>query len=154
MKLEIERKFLIKKEFISKLSKIKPIQIAQGYLTLEKGYHTRVRLSKKGRSKTATITSKVGSGLVRQEYEQNLEVSHCEMLFKHCKKILRKERRKIKFGGFIWEVDFFPDHNIWVAEIEVPSKNTKFTLPEFAGKEVTHDHKYSNIRLAKKVKKS
>ena len=152
MKLEIERKFLIKKEFIPKLSKITPIQIAQGYLTLAKGYHTRIRLSKKGRSKTATITSKLGSGMVRQEFEQSLEVKHCEMLFKHCKKILRKERRKIKFAGFTWEIDYFPDHKIWVAEIEIPSKNTKFSLPAFIGKEVTGNNKYSNIRMAKKVK--
>ena len=154
MKLEIERKFIIKKEFIQKLSKITPIQIAQGYLTLEKGYHTRIRLSKKGRSKTATITSKLGSGLVRQEFEQSLDVDHCEMLFEHCKKILIKERRKVKFEGFTWEIDYFPDFNLWVAEIEIPSKNTKFKLPEFVGKEVTGNNKYSNIRLAKKVKKN
>lgn len=153
MKLEIERKFLIKKEFIAKLSKITPIQIAQGYLTLAKGYHTRIRLSKKGKKKSATITSKLGSGLVRQEFEQSLDTKHCEMLFKHCLKILRKERRKVNYQGFTWEIDYFPDHKIWVAEIEIPSKNTKFSLPEFVGKEVTGNNKYSNIRLATKVKK-
>lgn len=151
MNLEIERKFLIKPQFIKSLKALPKKTITQGYLTLGHKYHTRVRLitSLPGKNQ-GFITSKIGSGLVRQEYEEPLSLEHVKILLTHCLKILVKERRQVKYKGLIWDIDYFPDYDLWVAEVELTRQNQKITLPEFIGKEVTGQKKYSNIKLARK----
>ena len=54
--------------------------------------------------------------------------------------------------GLKWEVDEFLGDNagLVVAEIEVPTEDTKFSLPEWIGKEITGDKKYNNSQLCKK----
>lgn len=148
---EIERKFLVNPLwFSSNLKKLPIYHITQGYLTLEKKYHTRIRITKHKNVSKATITSKLGSGIVRTEFEESISLSHAKVLMSRCLKVLKKERRKIKFKGFVWEIDYYPDHGFVVAEIELPSKTTKFECPPWVVKEISGNKKYSNIQLAVK----
>jgi CYTH domain-containing protein len=64
--------------------------------------------------------------------------------------LLLKRRFKIGFKGFIWEVDEFLGANdgLVIAEIELESVDQEFKKPDWAGKEITGDSRYSNKCLA------
>lgn len=150
MNKEIERKFLISVETFKELAKKNPpMMLDQGYYVLKKGFHTRVRIVN---NKEASITTKTGSGMVRTEYEQSLDLDHAQIIFSECQKVLRKQRIKFEYHGKTWDIDFFIDHNIAVAEVELTSEDEHFAIPSWVIKEVTGDKKYSNIALSKSVK--
>ncbi|AUS02899.1 CYTH domain protein [Vibrio phage 2.275.O._10N.286.54.E11] len=62
-----------------------------------------------------------------------------------------KERYRIPHGELTFEVDVFSDHNkgLVLIEIEMPSKDTVITLPDWVGEEVTLDPRYKNVNLIK-----
>ncbi len=64
---------------------------------------------------------------------------------------LKKNRYKIEFAGFIWEVDEFFGENdgLIVAEIELESEDQQFDKPEWVGDEVSGDPRYFNSNLIK-----
>ena len=156
MALEIERKFAVTIEDFKKLAgQYRAARIDQGYLVLAEGFHSRVRIQTDLESKEvicATFTSKLGSGMVREEHEDSVSISHARILLKRSLKVVHKQRLEVKYKGLTWEVDYFVDHDLAVAEVELPSVDHKFEKPDWAGKEVTKDKKYSNIRLAKDQK--
>ena len=51
-----------------------------------------------------------------------------------------------------WEIDEFPDRNLVMAEVELPSPSTEVTAPDWLRphvvREVTDDPAYTNYRLA------
>ncbi len=150
MNQEIERKFLISVKSFKKLASTHKVQLLeQGYFVLKKDFHTRVRIVD---NKTATITSKTGSGMVRGEFEQSLDLDHAKIIFSQCVKVLNKQRLHISYKGKTWDVDFFPDHDVAIAEIELSSVDEAFDLPPWIIREVTGKKKYSNIQMAKKPK--
>ena len=53
--------------------------------------------------------------------------------------------------GLVWELDQFLGNNegLWLTEVELPNKNTDFSLPNWVGLEVTEDRKLSSHRLAR-----
>ena len=55
------------------------------------------------------------------------------------------------FAGFEWVIDVFKGDNegLVLAEIELPSEDTSFDLPPWAGQDVTFDHRFSNSALSK-----
>ena len=65
---------------------------------------------------------------------------------------IRKRRHRVKDGSLTWEIDEFPDRNLVVAEVELPSPSTEVTTPDWLRphvlREVTDDPAYSNYRLA------
>ena len=66
---------------------------------------------------------------------------------------LRKRRYSIRESDdLVWEVDEFLDRNLVLAEIELPSVDTSFELPEWMrdvlDREVTDEPEYTNARLA------
>ena len=67
------------------------------------------------------------------------------------KPIIEKNRYKIEFAGFIWEVDEFFGENegLIVAEIELESEDQQFDKPEWVGDEVSGDPRYFNSNLIK-----
>lgn len=147
MNLEIERKFLLKKDFIIEKLKIKAKQeLRQGYL--REDLNLRVRIVNK---KEAFLTYKEGSGFVRKEYETKIELDMAQKLYKKSKLFIKKIRYIYKHSdGKIWELDYFPKYKLWLAEIELKSKKEKFEKPDFIGKDVTSDKRYSNRNLATK----
>jgi len=85
------------------------------------------------------------------EYEYDIPENDAkEMLDDLCEKpIIEKNRYKIDFAGFIWEVDEFFGENqgLIVAEVELESEDQRFEKPEWIGDEVTGDPKYFNSNL-------
>jgi len=87
------------------------------------------------------------------EYEYEIPVEDANVLLDElCEKpIIEKNRYKIEFAGFIWEVDEFFGENkgLIVAEIELESEDQQFEKPEWVGDEVSGDPRYFNSNLIK-----
>ena len=146
MGTEIERKFLLKGD--SWRSLVKGTKYRQGYLSSTKERIVRVRtIDDKGYLTIKGITT----GATRVEYEYDIpENDAMEMLDDLCEKpIIEKNRYKIDFAGFIWEVDEFFGENqgLIVAEVELESEDQRFEKPEWISDEVTGDPKYFNSNL-------
>ena len=67
------------------------------------------------------------------------------------KPIVEKIRYKITHEGKTWDVDEFLGDNMGliIAEIELDEENETFSLPDWAGEEVTGETKYYNANLIK-----
>jgi CYTH domain-containing protein len=145
-RLEIERKFLVKSS--DWLTGHRGTVYKQGYLSTEASRTVRIRLE--GEKGKLTIKGKK-KGIAGIEFEYSIPKNDAEFLLKSlCKKpIIEKIRYKIKFGGFIWEVDIFSGENkgLKLAEIELQSINQEFKIPDWVGEEVTHDRRFRNANL-------
>src|SRR5699024_1605004 len=98
------------------------------------------------------ITIKSGTnGLSRKEFEYEIPIEDAEELLTLCVKIIVKKRFEIVFKGFKWEVDEFhqPHKGLLLAEIELPTEDTSFHLPDWVGEEVTGKPEYYNANMLK-----
>lgn len=154
---EIERKFLVRTTDYTKLAE--PTYYKQGYIPTLTGITVRVRIA----GTRAYITMKDRAvGFSRHEFEYEVPIADAQqMLDLMCSKPqIEKHRYVIDAGpgtladgspveGLHWEVDLFHGDNegLVVAEIEVPSEDTKFNLPTWIGEEVTGDKRYYNSHL-------
>lgn len=167
---EIERKFLVKGEAWRKLDD--GMLYRQGYLSItpepavppievesgnQYGYvsvmpHSVVRVRTVGKQGYLTIKSEV-TGTTRLEFEYEIPLDDAnEMLDTLCHKpLIEKIRRKVEYGGLIWEVDEFLGENagLVVAEVELTDENQAVGLPEWVGEEVTGDRRYYNAMLSR-----
>lgn len=146
MAIEIERKFLVVGE---SWRSAPAVFYSQGYLSSDKTRTVRVRIA----GEQAFLTVKgVTQGMSRAEFEYAIPPADARELLLMCEQpLIEKYRRKIIYAGFVWEVDDFLGENqgLIVAEIELPSEDTLFTKPEWAGQEVTADARYFNSNLAR-----
>lgn len=148
MGIEIEKKFLLTGDAWKALAK--GTAYRQGYLSSVKERTVRVRTI----DASGFLTIKgVSVGATRMEYEYDIPLEDAKILLDElCEKpIIEKNRYKIEFGGFIWEVDEFFGENegLVVAEIELESEDQVFEKPEWVGEEVTGDPRYYNSNLIK-----
>ncbi|SVB45243.1 uncharacterized protein METZ01_LOCUS198097 [marine metagenome] len=144
---EIERKFLIDQTRLPK--NMKGVKYAQGYIAINEDGIVRIRI--KGNFAVLTIKTS-GTGISRDEFEYEIPLDDAKsLLVLFNDKIIYKTRYKIIYDGKEWEIDEFHKQNdgLWLAEIELESKNESFTLPEWLTKEVTGDKKYYNAYLSK-----
>jgi len=148
MGTEIERKFLLTGNGWRKLAI--GTRYRQGYLNSNKERTVRVRTCN-GRG-FLTIKG-ISVGAVRMEFEYDIPVEDAEvMLDQLCEKpLIEKDRYKINFGGFTWEVDEFFGENegLVIAEIELEREDQPFEKPKWIGEEVTGDPRYFNSSLIK-----
>lgn len=149
MGVEIERKFLLSGDGWMHLGE--PVFFKQGYLSSQKERVVRVRIE----GERAVMTIKGASkGATRGEWEYEIPVADAaELLDGLCEQpLIEKYRRRIEFGGNVWEVDEFLGVNagLVVAEIELQSEDQQFDKPEWIGEEVTGDARYFNSSLIKK----
>ena len=65
--------------------------------------------------------------------------------------LIEKLRYKLPWHGLVREVDVFQGENLGlvIAEIELPHEDKVFEKPEWLGRDVTSDRRYSNASLAK-----
>ncbi len=147
MALEIERKFLVKRDLLPTL--IDPIPIQQAYIPTSNGTTVRVRLA--GNVAMLTIKTRTIS-ISRNEYEFPIPVTDArELIEKACHaNLVEKHRHLVRHGGLIWEIDIFSGLNegLIVAEIELEQEDQEFDLPDWAAEEVSDDSRYSNSNLA------
>jgi CYTH domain-containing protein len=66
---------------------------------------------------------------------------------------VRKNRHVVAAGGLAWEIDFFLDRDLVLAEVELPSVDTPAEPPDwlrpYVVREVTLETAYLNSRLAR-----
>jgi CYTH domain-containing protein len=162
MKLEIERKFLLKAMPDKTPSEI--VKIDQWYWKNSKGVWERARSwdsNINGMSWIHTIKKSVAKG-INIEDEHNLTKEEYEFFTKRCKtpdedaKFISKERWIYPDGDLKWEVDIFNSgHHLIVAEIEIPKKSFKVNIPDFIKDkllmEVTEIKQFSNRNLSNKI---
>ena len=146
MGTEIERKFLLIGDSWRSLAT--GTKYRQGYLNSTKERVVRVRTV----DDDGFLTIKgITTGATRVEHEYKIPKKDAtEMINELCEKpIIEKNRYKIDFAGFIWEVDEFFGENqgLIVAEIELENEEQSFEKPEWIGDEVTGDPKYFNSNL-------
>ena len=162
MKLEIERKFLLKAMPDKAPSEI--VKIDQWYWKNSKGVWERARSwnsNINGVSWIHTIKKSVAKG-INIEDEHNLTKEEYEFFTKRCNtsgedaKFISKERWIYPDGDLKWEVDIFNSgHHLIVAEIEIPKKSFKVNIPDFIKDkllmEVTDFKQFSNRNLSNKI---
>ncbi|MDR3340864.1 MAG: CYTH domain-containing protein [Candidatus Symbiothrix sp.] len=145
--IEIERKFLVKGDFLPFVSA--KAEIAQGYLCASKERSVRVRI----KDDSAYITIKGPSGMngfSRLEFEYPIPCDHAAEIMKLCNAVIEKERHYVPSGKHVFEVDVFrgAHDGLIIAEIELQSEEESFEKPAWLGEEVTGDVRYYNSYLA------
>jgi adenylate cyclase len=142
MGVEIERKFLVRKELLPPQLP-EGDELEQGYLSVTPTVRVRLVTSRDG-VRHAELTIK-GEGLLsRAEFNYPIPDEDAEALLRICGRALRKVRRKL--GRF--ELDHLRERDLWLAEIELGDEQESFERPAWLGEEVTQDPQYSNARLA------
>jgi len=145
MGIEIERKFLVSGDAWRALAA--PLLLRQGYLSSHPERVVRVRVE----GEAAMMTVKGRSvGASRGEWEYPIPLADAEELLRLCEQpLVEKYRRRIAFGGLIWEVDEFLGANagLVVAEVELSSEDQVFDKPDWVGAEVSDDARYFNSNL-------
>ncbi|MEA1877970.1 MAG: CYTH domain-containing protein [Bacteroidota bacterium] len=147
--IEIERKYLVKSNnWKSGLTEADSSFIQQGYLNRDPDRVVRIRT----RDSKAFLTIKGrATGITRSEFEYPISINDAQELLGMCLgNVLIKRRYEIEYKGNTWEVDEFLGKNkgLILAEIELKSEDQSFDIPEWVGKEVTKDMKYTNLALA------
>lgn len=149
MPQEIERKFLTTGDFRSYAHD--NYRITQGYLSSVPERIVRIRISRN----TGFLTIKGAadkSGVSRYEWEHEIAAADAEELLTLCEPgVIDKTRYLVYAGAHTFEVDEFHGENqgLIVAEIELDSEDEFFEIPDWLGKEVTGDPRYSNSMLAR-----
>ena len=148
MGIEIERKFLVITDDWKLLGS--GVFMRQGYICSDPGRIVRVRIE--GEHAALTIKGKI-DGISRGEWEYPIPLDDAlQLLDVLCEKpLIEKNRYRIPFGGFVWEVDEFFGENagLVVAEIELESEAQSFAKPDWVGREVSFDRRYANANLFK-----
>ncbi|MFQ6677161.1 MAG: CYTH domain-containing protein [Fidelibacterota bacterium] len=146
IKLEIERKFLVKENWPKPNEGNRCIQ---GYISADEQKVVRVRMM----DQQAWLTIKsLKTELTRMEFEIEISEPDAQKLMKLCNKpLIEKTRYKYDYDGFIWEIDEFHGANqgLVIAEIELEKEDQSFNKPGFIGEEVSHQQKYYNAMLTR-----
>lgn len=145
--LEIERKFLVRKDADWKRWATSCTHIRQGYFAATHTVRVRVRDDK------AYLTIKgpsLDGGLSRYEFEKEITTDEAAHLLRLCEPgIIDKRRYLVPFEGHTYEVDEFYGDNegLVMAEVELRSGDETFAKPPFLGVEVTGDHRFYNKQM-------
>ena len=148
MPYEIERKFLVRDESW-RASASQAVSIQQGYVNRNRLTTTRVRIID-GLRAFLTIKS-APTGIRRLEFEYEIPVQDAASLMKLRESgLIEKLRYKLPWDHLTWEIDVFQGENqgLIVAEIELLHEDKVFGKPDWLGREITSDHRYSNASLA------
>lgn len=145
MGIEIEKKFLV---IAQPADLSRGVNICQGYLLNTPEKVVRVRI--KGEKGVLTIKG-LPVELVRPEYEYEIPVTDArQMLDRFCDgKLIEKCRHTCLHQSMTWVIDRFSGANqgLVVAEIELTAPDQPFSIPPWAGPEVTDDPRYLNANL-------
>eukprot|EP01026_Neomeris_dumetosa_P018831 TRINITY_DN17436_c0_g1_i2.p4 TRINITY_DN17436_c0_g1~~TRINITY_DN17436_c0_g1_i2.p4 ORF type:complete len:158 (+),score=16.17 TRINITY_DN17436_c0_g1_i2:643-1116(+) len=147
---EIERKFLLDDIPFHELQNARKLNIMQGYLMLDEKSELRVR--KIGNK--YCITRKSGSGMVREESEQEINEGLFNFLWPLTEgKRVEKLRFAFEYDHHICELDIYSGtlSDLMVMEVEFDSEEDAkgFHPPPFVKREITEDQRYKNAILAR-----
>jgi adenylate cyclase len=143
--LEIERKFLVRGAWPlpSDTQSIRQLYI-------NPGAPVSVRL--RDTDGTYTLTFKKGrSAVVRTEYNISVEAAQAQRMMAELGTagMVEKQRHLFPMGALTWELDVFAGLNqgLIIAEIELDDEMQPFPKPDWLGREVTHDPRFTNHAL-------
>lgn len=123
--------------------------LSQAYLSTKPGMTIRVRVVDEARAYLTIKGKQVGIG--RPEYEYEIPVDDARALLAMIPDGYPITKTRHELGGPWpgWIVDEFADANagLVVAELEVPTEDTPWEVPVWAGDDVTTDFRYSNSEL-------
>ncbi len=146
--MEIERKFLVKRDDSFRKAVSSSSRIAQGYMDV-KGATVRIRL----RDDKAYLTIKGPSfngGLSRYEFEREIPAEDAREMLKLCRGgLVEKTRHLVPVGNHTYEVDEFHGANegLLFCEVELGAEDEDFERPEWLGPEVTGNRHFYNKGL-------
>lgn len=146
--MEIERKFLVKRDDAFRKMVSSSSVIAQGYMDV-KGGTVRIRL----RDDKAYLTIKgpsLDGGISRYEFEREIPVEDAHEMMKLCRGgLVEKVRHLVPYEGHTFEVDEFHGANegLLFAEVELTREDEPFAKPEWLGPEVTGNKHFYNKGL-------
>lgn len=148
MALEIERRFLVRKD-VRHLCR-DGVRIRQGYLPADGISTVRVRIAED----RATLTIKsLKRGACRDEVEHPLSLDFARRLLLHgCEgRVIEKTRYRHCQDGLCWEIDVFHGENagLVIAEVELDAPDQMVPLPDWIGAEVTTLRAYGNSALSR-----
>jgi CYTH domain-containing protein len=146
MAVEIERRFLLAGD--GWRGRAAGEAYRQGYLSVDPERTVRVRVV--GAHAWLTIKG-ISHGAARSEFEYEIDLQDANaMLDEMCPQLVEKMRYRVEHAGFVWEIDEFSGENagLILAEIELPALDTVFERPDWIGREITGDHRYSNAILS------
>ena len=146
--MEIERKFLVKKDGTFRQMVTSSSRIAQGYMDV-KGGTVRIRLRDDKAFLTIKGPSKDG-GLSRYEFEREIPVSDANEMLALCHGgLIEKTRHLVPYEGHTFEVDEFHGANegLLFAEVEIDTPEEEVALPPFIGPEVTGNKFFYNKHM-------
>jgi adenylate cyclase len=147
MAQEIERKFLVDVTQWSP-NPAGGVRYRQGYLATDPDRVVRVRIA--GTKAFLTIKGRT-AGITRLEFEYPIPREDAGVILDSLclLPLVEKTRYREPFGGHVFEVDVFEGANagLVLAEVELPSADTKVALPPWVGREVSDDARYFNSNL-------
>lgn len=150
--VEIERKFLLN-GLPEAVEGVEYLEIEQGYLPGERLQERIRRVRSNGRAQFVR-TVKIGAGIQRVQLEEETDEQIFGVLWPLTKgRRVVKRRYLVRSGRFTWEIDVFTDRDLVLAEVELPSVDTKVAIPEwleaYVVREVTDESEYVNANLAR-----
>jgi len=149
MKQEIERKFLVNGDGWRAMAGA-GLSCRQGYISTGLSSAT-VRVRVLGKQGFLTIKGPT-KGISRPEMEYEIPADEAEYMLEYlCDGgSISKVRYIVIFAGSRWELDEFSGANagLVTAEIELESEDQPFEKPDWLGKEVSFDRRYTNVSLA------
>jgi adenylate cyclase len=138
--VEIERRFVVDS---SKLPDLGPSTIvSQGYFSVNPV--VRVAIVEGGRCR---VSFKGPGTIAREEYEYNIPKDQALRLIELAPWKIKREDWDL--GE--WEIRYYPDYDLWMAEIEMASEGQEVILPEWIWYEVTDEPKFNAAHLAKSL---
>lgn len=152
MALEIERKFLVKNTPVDLKEHSISREIVQGYISSPRDSKT-IRLRKVDGLYFLTVKMRTDRPLEKEELEPRITKSQFTALWPAVgSRVIRKTRYLAPFHTFLLEVDFYHESLEGLITVEVEFISLKeansFTPPEWFGKEVSKDSRFSNQHLA------
>jgi adenylate cyclase len=149
MAVEIERKFLVTSDSWRPLA-TSASALRQGYLSTNAKATVRIRIIDEA---SAVLTLKgPTSGISRAEFEYEVPLEEGRVLLDMARpEVVEKRRYEVPFGGLTWEVDVFEGGHagLIMAEVELTDADQMVELPDWVGREVSHDDRYANASLSR-----
>jgi CYTH domain-containing protein len=113
----------------------------------------RLRRAVGPRGARCTRTVKIGTGVSRAEFEEEIPAAEFQRLWPLTEGArLKKRRYRVPDGPLMWDVDEFLDRPLVLAEVELPAEDTPVEPPEWLApsiaREVTGEAEFSNLRIA------
>ncbi len=146
---EIERKFLVAGDGWRQAATGQK-RLVQGYLSSNAKATVRIRVADDQKA-VLTLKGPV-DGISRAEFEYEVPLDDARQLLDLAwPNVVEKTRYLVPHGGLTWEVDVFAGAHtgLVVAEVELETVEQAIDMPDWVGREVSHDDRYANASLAR-----